>query len=77
MCWQFYWWGVALALVSIAWRAAELAMGNWQRSRGVRELVCLALAIIPQSIMLVAPGRAYLVLRNSEPWTRYGTAMGR
>ena len=74
--WQFYWWVVAQALVSIAWQAVELALGNWQRSRGVRELVCLALAIIPQSIMLFAPGRAYLVLRDSEQWPRYGTAMG-
>jgi hypothetical protein len=74
--WQFYWWVVAQALVSIAWQAAELALGSWQRSRGVREIVCLALAIIPQSIMLYAPGRSYLVLRNSEQWTRYGTTLG-
>ena len=75
VCWQFYWWVVALALVNVSWRLVELGLGNWQRSRGVRELVCLALAIIPQSIMLFAPGHVYLALRNSEQWMRDETSI--
>jgi hypothetical protein len=76
VCWQFYWWVVALTLVNIAWRIAQLALGSWQRSRAVREFACLALALIPQSIMLFAPGHTYFELRDSEQWMRYEAAMG-
>jgi hypothetical protein len=74
---QLYWWVVAQALVNIVWQAAELVLGTWQRSQSVRELVCLTLAIIPQSILFFAPGSAYLLLRHPELWTRYGTMLDR
>ena len=60
----FYWWVVAAHAVQLAWLCVELARGTWQKKHGLRHAAVKAIELIPLNVLLYAPGRALLVLRN-------------
>jgi hypothetical protein len=63
VCWEFYWWIVALNGLQLGWRAFDLGRGKWQRPGPAPHLVFKAVGLIPLSLLLYAPGGA-LVLKN-------------
>ncbi len=62
VCVTFYWWVVAISILQSAWRAVELVFGLWPRTVGINRVAFAVLALIPQSIMLFAPGHVYFTL---------------
>ena len=75
VCRTFYWWVAAISALQIAWRTVELALGLWPRTAGINRVAFPALALIPQSIMLFAPGHAYFTLRSMANLAPYGSAL--
>jgi hypothetical protein len=75
VCRTFYWWVAAISALQIAWCTVELALGLWPRTAGINRVAFAALALIPQSIMLVAPGHAYFTWRSAANIARYGSAL--
>jgi len=75
VCLTFYWWVAAISALQIVWRAVELALGLWPQTAGINRVAYAALALIPQSIMLFAPGHAYFTLRSTASIAQYGSAL--
>jgi len=75
VCWTFYWWVVAISALQVVWRAVELALGLWPRPAGINSVAFAALALIPQSIMLFAPGQACFTLRSTASVMQYGSTL--
>jgi hypothetical protein len=71
VCWTFYWWVAATSALQIVWRGVELALGLWPHTAGINRVAFAALALIPQSIMLFAPGHTYFTLRSTADSARY------
>ncbi len=75
VCWTFYWWVAATSALQIVWRGIELALGLWPHTAGINRVVFAALALIPQFIMLFAPGHTYFTLRSTADSARYAGAL--
>jgi hypothetical protein len=69
----FYWWVVAAHALQLVWLCVELARGTWQKKHGLRHAVVKAIELIPINVLLYAPGKVLLVLR--EP-ARDGARLG-
>jgi len=62
--WTFYWCIVLINAGEQAWRIADLLQERWQEPHPVRRLVQQALGLIPLVVVLAAPGRVLVVLKN-------------
>jgi hypothetical protein len=75
VCWTFYWCMAAIYALQIVWRAVELVLGQWPHTASINRVAFAALALIPQSIMLFAPGHAYFTLRSTANSVQYAGAL--
>jgi hypothetical protein len=64
MWWTFYWYIVALNAVELAWRIADLLRDRWQVANRARKLAMQFLGLVPLLIVLAAPGRTLVMLKN-------------
>jgi hypothetical protein len=72
----FYWWVVAVNVVQLAWRSADLIRGSWPRPRTAQTIVVSAIGLIPLGLLLSVPDHAFVLLRNPElDQARYGAAL--
>jgi hypothetical protein len=62
--WTFFWWIVALNVLQLAWRGADLARGAWQRPGRAQHIAVKAFGLIPLGLLLALPGQAYVVLKH-------------
>jgi hypothetical protein len=64
MWWTFYWCVVVLNTVELAWRIVDLLQERWQGPHIMQHLVKKFLGLIPMLVVLAAPGRVLLVLKD-------------
>jgi hypothetical protein len=64
VCWTIYWCIVALNVVDLSWHIVDLLQHRWQGSRRAQHLVKSALGLIPLLVVLAAPGRVLVELKN-------------
>jgi len=62
--WTFYWCVVVLSALELAWHIVDLLRDRWQGPHRVQHLVKLVLGLVPLLVVLAAPGRALVVLKN-------------
>jgi hypothetical protein len=72
----FYWWVVAVNVVQLTWRSADLIRGTWPRLSTAQTIVVSAIGLIPLGLLLSVPDHAYVLLRNPAlDQARYGAAL--
>lgn len=64
MWWTFYWCIVALNVVELTWRIVDLLQGRWQQPHIAQHFVKKMLGLIPLIVVMAAPGRVLVVLKN-------------
>ena len=62
--WIFYWCIVALNSAELVWRMVDLLRDRWQGPHTAQHLVKKTLAVIPLVIVLAAPGRTLVMLKD-------------
>ncbi len=62
--WTFYWCIVTLNAVDIAWHMMNLLQGRWQGPHPVQHLVKSAFGLVPLLVIMAAPGRELIELKN-------------
>lgn len=62
--WIFYWCVVALNAVEQIWRMADLLRDRWQGPHRAQHLVKRTIALVPLVIVLAAPGRTLVMLKD-------------
>ena len=62
--WAFFWWIIALNIVQIVWKCIDLLRGKWSQPSRLQQVASKTLGLIPIVILLTAPGRIYLSLKN-------------
>jgi hypothetical protein len=62
--WTFYWFIIVLNVVEITWHIFDLLKDRWQGPRHAQHLVTKVLGLIPLLVVLAAPGRVLVVLKN-------------
>jgi len=67
--WTFYWCVVVLNVAELTWRIIDLLRDRWQESHLARHLVKQACDLIPLLIILAAPGRVLVLLKNPADMT--------
>jgi len=67
--WTFYWCVVVLNGAELAWRVIDLLQERWQGPHHTQQLVKQALGLIPLLVVLAAPGRELVVLKNPADLT--------
>ncbi len=65
VCWTFYWSLIGLNAFELTWKIVDFARGARQGHRRWRHLFMRALSLIPLSILLTAPGRVLILVKNS------------
>jgi len=61
---QFYWAIVALNIVQVVWRLESLWSGRWQFPQPIREIVFQCMGLLAMGLVLAAPGKVLVVLKN-------------
>jgi len=70
---QFFWWVVALNLLQLGWRSADLWRGRWQQPRTAQKGAMSALGLIPLGLLLSVRDHAWVTLRHPAlDRARYG-----
>jgi hypothetical protein len=67
--WTFYWCIVVLNVVELSWRMIDFLRGRWQGPHDAQHFVKRVLGLIPLVVVLAAPGRVLVVLKNSADAT--------
>jgi hypothetical protein len=62
--WTFYWCIVVLNVIDLAWHVVDLLQDRWQGPRHVQHLVKSVLGLIPLVVIMAAPGRVLIELKN-------------
>lgn len=62
--WTFYWCIVVLNATELAWRVIDLLQERWQGPHQAQHLVKKALGLVPLLVVLAAPDRVLIVLKN-------------
>jgi len=62
--WTFYWCIVALNALELTWRIFDLLRDRWQGPHRTRNLVKQVLGLVPMVVVLAAPGRVLIQLKN-------------
>ncbi len=62
--WTFFWWILALNVLQLTWRCADLARGAWQRPGRAQHIVVKAFGLIPLGLLLAMPGHGYVLLKH-------------
>ncbi len=62
--WTFYWCIVVLNTVELIWRMVDLLRDRWQGPRRAQHLVKKVLGLVPLVIVLAAPGRTLVMLKD-------------
>jgi hypothetical protein len=74
--WVFFGWIIALGILQIVWRCVDLARGTWQRQSRIEQIVLKVFGLIPVIILLTAPGRIYISLKNpAADQLQYGQSL--
>lgn len=73
MWWTFYWCIIVLNIVELAWNFVDLSQDKWQGPRRAQHLVKKVLGFIPLLVVLAAPGRVLVELRNPADATHAAT----
>lgn len=62
--WTFFWWVVGLNMLQIAWKCVDLARGKWRFRNRIQQIAFKAVGLIPILVLLTAPDRIYVLLKN-------------
>ncbi len=62
--WIFYWCVVVLNAVELIWRMADLLRNRWQEPHRAQHFVKKVLGLVPLVIVLGAPGRTLVMLKD-------------
>jgi hypothetical protein len=62
--WTFYWCIVVLNLVDLPWHMVNLLQNRWQGPHPVQHLVKSVLGLVPLLVIMAAPGRVLIELKN-------------
>jgi hypothetical protein len=71
--WTFYWCIIVLNIVELTWNFVDLLQERWQAPRHAQRLVKSFLGLIPLVVIMAAPGRALIVLKNPADTTHAAT----
>jgi len=73
---EFYWAAVAFNVLQLGWRADSLWRGRWQQPRKVEQMVLKIVGLIPFVVLLSAPGRVFVQLKNpAQDSQHYGATL--
>ena len=64
--WIFYWWIVALNVLQLVWRIADLMRGTWHHPAAIQQIVFKAFGLVPLVILLVESGGRYVLLKQPD-----------
>jgi hypothetical protein len=72
----FYWFVVAVNAIQLAWKCMDLLRGTWQQPNRVLHIVSKAFGLVPVLVLVNAPDRIYVLLKNPETdLSRYGQGL--
>ncbi len=64
MWWMFYWCIVVLNVVELSWRMVDILRDRWQGPHLAQHLVKKVFGLIPLVVVLAAPGRTLVMLKD-------------
>ena len=71
--WTFYWCIIVLIVVELTWHIVDLLQHRWQGPRRAQHLVKKLLGLIPLVVILAAPGRELVLLKDPADSTHAAT----
>jgi hypothetical protein len=73
---QVFWWIVALNVLQVGWRLADLWRGSWHEARTAQEIAVKAVGLIPPMLVLYARDHFYVLLKHPlVDQARYGATL--